>query len=134
MRSTNYFSKSILRGSVTAGEFIFVYRCQYSLGTGSEAGEKEKNNGQRSEPRGSLRKGKSGAALFPSQGHRPARFFRRYFSYLTPFFFPFSPITEPYQANPSYAMKLQKLPLSHKITASCLQNIISIVTNNRNEL
>ena len=40
--------------------------------------------GEQSEPRGSLLRGKGW--LSPSPGNRSARFARRYFSYLTPFF------------------------------------------------
>ena len=87
-------------------------------------GKKEKKNGERSEPRGSLRRGKGGAALCPSPGHASVRFFRRYFSYLTPFFAFFSHCGAWSRANDSYAMKLEKLPLNDKITASCLQHII----------
>ena len=87
-------------------------------------GKKEKKIGERSEPRGSLRRGKCGAALSPSPGHRSARFFRRYFSYLTPFFAFFPHCGACSWANDSYAMILEKLPLKDKITASCLQHII----------
>ena len=83
-------------------------------------GKKEKKIGERSEPRG--------------LGYHSARFFRRYFSYLTLFFAFFSHCGAWSGANDSYAMKLDKLPLNDKITASCLQHIISIVTNNKNEL
>ena len=87
-------------------------------------GKKEKKIGERSEPRGSLRRGKCGAALSPSPGHRSARFFRRYFSYLTPFFafFPYCGAWS--RTKDRYAMIGEKLPLKDKITASCLQHII----------
>ena len=87
-------------------------------------GKKEKKIGERSEPRGSLRREKGGAALSPSPDHSSARFFRRYFFYLTPFFAFFSHCGAWSRTNDSYAMKLQKLPLNEKITASCLQHII----------
>ena len=119
LSSTNYFSMSILRGSITVGEVIlFIDACLAS------DQEKEKKIGERNEPRGSLRREKGGAALFPSPGHPSARFFRRYFSYLTPFFAFFSHCGAWSRANDSYAMKLEKLPLKDKITASCLQHII----------
>ena len=67
---------------------------------------------------------KCGAALSPSPGHRSARFFRRYFSYLTPFYAFFPHCGAWSRANDSYAMTLEKLPLKDKIIASCLQHII----------
>ena len=110
----NYFSMSILRGSVTS----------LAWEQAPPWGEKEKQIGERSEPRGSLRREKGGTALSPSPGHPSARFFRRYFSYLTPFF-AFSPHCRAWsRANDSYAMTLEKIPLNDKITASCLQHII----------
>ena len=87
-------------------------------------GKKEKKIGEQSEPRGSLRRGKCGAALSPSPGHRSARFLRRYFSYLTPFFAFFLHCGAWSRANDSYAMTLEKLPLKDKIIALCLQHII----------
>ena len=80
----------------------------------------------------SLKSEEGGAALFSSPGHPSARFFRRYFSYLTLFFAIFPHRGAWSQVNDSYAMKLEKLPLNDKITASCLQHII--VTNNKIEL
>ena len=124
LSSTNYFSMSILRGSITVGEVILYYRCQFSLRPGSAVGKKEKKIGERSEPRGSLRRGKCGTALSPSPGHRSARFFRRHFSYLTPIFAFFPHCGAWSRANDSYAMILEKIPLNDKITASCLQHII----------
>jgi len=53
------------------------------MGKKISVGEKKKKIGERSEPRGSLGRGKGGA-LSPSPGHRWARFAGRYFSYLTP--------------------------------------------------
>ena len=73
---------SILRGSVTS----------LAWEQAPPWGEKEKQIGERSEPRGSLRREKGGTALSPSPGHLSARFFRRYFSYLTPFFAFFPPL------------------------------------------
>ena len=67
---------------------------------------------------------KCGAALSPSPGHPSARFFRRYFSYLTPFYAFFPHCGAWSRANDSYAMILEKIPLNDKITASCLQHII----------
>ena len=80
--------------------------------------------GERSEPIGSLRREKGGASLSPSPGHPSAHFLRRYFSFLTPFFAFFPHCGAWSQVNDSYAMKLEKLPLNDKITASCLQHII----------
>ena len=132
LSSTNYFSKSILRNSVTAGEVILFFDASLAWDQALEW-EKKKKIGERTELKGSLRKGKCGAALSPSPGHRSARFLRRY-SYLTPFF-AFFPLCGAWsRANDSYAMKLEKLPLKDKMTVSCLQHIISIVTNNKNEL
>ena len=110
---------SILRDSVTVGEVILFIDASFASDQ-----EKEKKIGERNEPRGSLRREKGGAALFPSPGHPTARFFRRYFSYLTPFFAFFPHCGAWSQVNDSYAMKLEKLPLKDKITASCLQHII----------
>ena len=109
LSSTNYFSMSILRGSVTS----------LAWKQAPPWGEEEKKFG---ESRGSLRREKGGAALFPSPGHPSARFFRRYFSYLTLFFAFFSLCGAWSQFNDSYAMILEKLPLNDKITASCLQH------------
>ena len=92
LSSTNYFSMSILRGSVTAGDF--VYRCQFSLEPGSTVGEKEKKIGEWSELRGSLRRGKCGATLSPSPGHPSARFLRQVFLF-DPVFCLFPPTAEP---------------------------------------
>ena len=89
--------------------------------------------GERSEPIGSLRREKGGASLSPSPGHPSAHFLRRYFSFLTPFFAFFPHCGAWSRANDSYAMKLKKLSLNDKITASCLKHIISIVTNNKIE-
>ena len=111
LSSTNYFSMSILRGSVTS----------LAWKQAPPWGEEEKKFGQ---SRGSLRREKGGAALFPSPGHPSARFFRRYFSFLTPFFAFFSHCGAWSQVNDSYTMKHEKLPLNDKITASCLQHII----------
>ena len=58
LSSTNYFSMSILRGSVTVAEIILF----------------------------SLRRGKCGAALSPSPGHPSARFLHRVFLFFA--FFP----------------------------------------------
>ena len=62
-----------------------------SLGPGSALVEKEKKSawadkkiGERSEQRGSLGRGNGGPFHFLS--HHSARFARRYFSHLTPFF------------------------------------------------
>ena len=90
---------SILRRSVTVGEIILFIDVSLAWDQG-------------------------GAALSPSSGHPSARFFRRYFSYLTPFFAFFPHCGAWSRVNDSYAMKLEKLPLNDKITASCLQHII----------
>ena len=71
-----------------------------SLGPGSASGGKRRKKlawaktkiGEQSEPRGSLLRGKGW--LSPSPGNRSARFARRYFSYLTPFF-AFPPPSDP---------------------------------------
>ena len=78
-------------------------------------GKEEKKIGERSEPRGSLRREKGGAALSPSPGHRSARFFRRCFSYLTPFFEFFPHCRALSRGNDSYAMILEKLPLQYNV-------------------
>ena len=57
-----------------------------SLGSGFTLGEKGKKIGEWREPRGTLGRTGKGAALSPSPGHHWARFVRRYFSCLTPFF------------------------------------------------
>ena len=72
--------------------------------------------------------------IFEPQALSSAHFFRRYFFYLTPFFAFFSHCGAWSQVNDSYAMKLENLPLNDKIKASCLQHILSIVTNNKIEL
>ena len=90
MSSTNYFSMSILKGSVTVGEVILFVDASLAWDEAPQWGKRRKKIGERSDPRDSLRRGKCGAALFPSPGPRSARFLRRYFSYLTPFF-AFSP-------------------------------------------
>ena len=90
LSSTNYFSMSILKGSVTVGEVILFVDASLAWDEAPQWGKRRKKIGERSDPRGSLRRGKCGAALFPSPGPRSARFLRRYFSYLTPFF-AFSP-------------------------------------------
>ena len=124
LSSTNYHLNVYFKGQCHCWEGHFVYRCQFSLGPGSAVGKKEKKIGEQSEPRGSLRRGKCGAALSPSPGHRSARFLRRYFSYLTPFFAFFSHCGAWSRANDSYTMTLEKLPLNDKIIALCLQHII----------
>ena len=58
------------------------------------------------------RQARGGAALSPSPGERSAGFFRRYFSYLTPFFAFFPHCGAWSRAKASYAMKLEKLPHS----------------------
>ena len=124
LSSTNYHLNVYFKGQCHCWEGHFVYRYQFSLGPGSAVGKKEKKIGEQSEPRGSLRRGKCGAALSPSPGHRSARFLRRYFSYLTPFF-AFLPHCGAWsRANDSYTMTLEKLPLKDKIIALCLQDII----------
>ena len=118
---------SILRDSVTVGEVILFIDASFASDQ-----EKEKKIGERNEPRGSLRREKGGAALFPSPGHPTAHFLRRYFStrlasfflYFSPFFAIFPHCGAWSRVNDSYAMKLEKLPLNDKITASCLQHII----------
>ena len=75
-------------------------------------GKRRKKIGEQSELRGSLRRGKGGTALSPSPGYPSARFFRRYFSYLTLFFAIFPHCGAWSQVNDSYAMKLEKLPLN----------------------
>ena len=122
---------SILRSSVTFGEVILFIDASLAWDQAPPWGKRRKKIGERSEPRGSLRRERGGAALSPSPGHASVRFFRRYFSYLTPFlaFFPHCGAWS--RANDSYAMILEKIPLNDKITASCLQHII--VTNNKNE-
>ena len=115
---------SILRGSVTVGELILFIDARLAWDQAPQWGKKEKKIGEQSELRGSLRRGKCGAGLSSSPGNPLARFFRRYFSYLTPFFAFFSHCGAWSRANDSYAMKLEKLPLKDKMTASCLQHII----------
>ena len=124
LSSTNCFSMSILRGSITVGEVILFIDASIVWDQAPPWGKRRKKIGERSELRGSLRRGKGGAALSPSPGHPSARFFRRYFFYLTPFFAIFPHCGAWSRANDSYAMKLEKLPLNDKITASCLQHII----------
>ena len=105
---------SILRGSVTVGEFILFIDASLAWDQAPQWGKR----------RGSLRRRKCGAALSPSPGHRSARLLRRYFSYLTPLFAFFPHCGAWSRANGSYAMKLEKLPLNDKITASCLLHMI----------
>ena len=138
LSSTNYFSMSILRDSVTVGEVILFIDASFASDQ-----EKEKKIGERNEPRGSLRREKGGAALCPSPGHPTAHFLRRYFStrlasfflyfsYLTPFFAFFPHCGAWSQVNDSYAMKLEKLPLKTKSQLHA-SNTSSSITNNRNE-
>ena len=127
-----YFSMSILRGSVTAGEVILFIDASLAWDQAPQWGKRRKklaSEASREAVWGGG--GECGAALSPSPGHRSAHFLRRYFSYLTPFFAFFSHCRAWSRANDSYAMKLEKLPLKDKITASCLQHII--VTNNKKE-
>ena len=121
LSSTNYFSMSILRGSVTSLAWKQAPPC----------GEEEKNFG---ESRGSLRREKGGAALFPSPGHPSARFFRRYFSYLTPIF-AFSPTAEPGPGLMTVTLALWYLRKYLWKTKSHLHvsNTSSLITNNKNE-
>ena len=117
MNATNYFSMSIFNGQGHCRGVHFVSRYQFSLGPGSAVGKKDKKIAERSELRGSLKRGKGGAALSPFPGYRPARFIHLYFFYLIPFF-PFFPNCGAWsQANDSYAMKLEKSSLNDKITS-----------------
>ena len=106
---------SIFNGQGHCRGVHFVARYQFSLGSGSAVGKKDKKITERSELRGSLKRGKGGAALSPFPGYRLALFIRLYFFYLIPFF-PFFPNCGAWsQANDSYAMKLEKSSLNDKI-------------------
>ena len=60
-----------------------------------------------------------------SVGYRSSRFTRQYFPSLTPFFAFFPHCGAWSRANASYAMKLQKLPLNEKITATSPKHLIN---------
>ena len=75
--------------------------------------------GEQSEPRGSLLRGKGW--LSPSPGNRSARFARRYFSYLTPFFaFPPPPLRI---LVPRYHSVKGSTPLLSSISVLCHVNV-----------
>ena len=95
----NYFSMSILRGSVTTGEFILFVDASLVWDAAPYWGGKGEKN-QRSKR---AERGKGRCALSPFPGHRLARFFRRHFSYLTPFFAFFPQCRAWSQANDSYS-------------------------------
>ena len=89
LSSTNYFSMSILRDSVTVGEVILFIDASFASDQ-----EKEKKIGERNEPRGSLRREKGGASL--SLPQVTARLIS--FADILPFwprFLPFSLTAEP---------------------------------------
>ena len=92
LSSTNYFSKSILRNSVTAGEVILFFDASLAWDQALEW-EKKKKIGERTELKGSLRKGKW-APPFP-----PLQATDRLASFadipIWPRFLPFSPSAEP---------------------------------------
>ena len=112
LSSTHYFSMSILRGSITFGEVILFVDASIAWDLAPPWQKRRKKIGERSELRGSLRRGKGDAALSPSPGHPSARFFHRHFSYLPPFFAIFPHCGAWSKVNDSYALKLEKLPLN----------------------
>ena len=97
-----------------------------SLGPGSASGGKRRKKlawaktkiGEQSEPRGSLLRGKGW--LSPSSGNRSARFARRYFSYLTPFFAFFPPLRI---LVPRYHSVKGCTPLLSSISVLCHVNV-----------
>ena len=122
--STNHLSMSILRDSVTAGKVILFIDASSAWDQASQLKKRRKISAIEAS-REVVWGGKRVAPPFPpSPGHRSARFFRRYFSYLTPFFAFFPDCGAWSRANDSYAMKLEKLPLKDKIIASCHVHII----------
>ena len=129
LSSTNYFSMSILRGSVTVGEIILFIDVSLAWDQAPQWGKRRKKSASEA-TREAVWGGKRVAPPFPLPQVTP-----RLASSIWPRFLPFSPTAEPGpRVNDSYAMKLEKLPLNDKITASCLQHIISVVTNNKKEL
>ena len=77
LSTINYFSMSILRGSVTAGEFILFIDASLAWDQAPRWGKRRKKS---------------------------ARFFRRYFSFLTPFTAIFHHCGAWSRANASYAI------------------------------
>ena len=120
LSSTNYFSMSILRGSITVGEVILFTDASLAYPQAPQWGKRRKKSA--SEASREVVWGEENVA--PPQATARLASFADIFP-IWPRFLPFSSTAEPgFRANDSYAMILEKIPLNDKITASCLQHII----------
>ena len=124
LRSTNYLLMSILRGSVTVGEVILFINASLVWDQAPPWGKRRKKSASEAS-REVVWGGENVAPPFP-----PPQATARLISFadifpIWPRFLPFFPHCGAWsRANDIYAMKLEKLLLKDKITASCLQLII----------
>ena len=86
LSSTNYFSMSILRGSITVGEVILFTDASLAYPQAPQWGKRRKKSASEASREAVWGEENVAPPFPPSPGHRSARFFRWYFSYLTPIF------------------------------------------------
>ena len=133
LSSTNYFSVSILRGSVTVGEVIFLYRCQFSLGPGSAMEKKEKKSASEAS-REAVWGGKRMAPPFPLPQVTPRLASFADIFPIWPCFLPFSPTGEPGPGLMAVTLWNLRNYLWKAKSQLHVSNTSSLISNNKKEL
>ena len=124
LSSTNYFSMSILRRSVTVGEIILFIDVSLAWDQAPPWGKRRKKSASEAS-REEVWEGKGWRRPLPFPRSPLSSLLLPIFFLFDPVFFSFFPHCGAWsQVSGSYATKLEKLPLNDKITASCLQNNI----------